>query len=78
MFGDLKDFLLGFLLPFLTVIILTCTSIMTLAYVVTAKTCEAQAVSFASSDFSFFGGCMVEYQGLMVPIDMLRINVEEE
>lgn len=85
MLEDFYDFLRGFLLPFMAALLCLILSLgllfspfMWLAYSIHVAKCQRQTVSFAKSEYDFFAGCMVEYEGQMVPLNIIRIEVENK
>ena len=63
----MKDIILAI---FTIVIILSI--IFTGVYWFKSNRCEVQAVSFQDSNFTVFGGCMVNHKGKWLPLDNIR------
>lgn len=77
----MKDFILGvftFIGFMLGILVFLCilTGILSIpVYFLEAAACDAKWTD-RPSEFSFFGGCLAEHEGVMVPSDSIRFEGE--
>jgi len=74
----MKDFIEYFLIPFGSVLLCIglLIGILTVpVYYLEAAACDAKWTD-RPSEFSFFGGCLAEHEGVMVPSDSIRFEGE--